>query len=150
MLFLMAQMVAGNNFDKYDYLALKTAGTVKNKFFFTLTEDELVNNQYNEEFSDGMVRAFNKGTQGANAGLLGFFVYRGGLPGNKAFLYDPAYEHPASKGANLLSFDGDATGIKELNTKVNTNAQMYDLSGRKVNKSFNGVIIVNGKKVVLK
>lgn len=148
-IFMMVKAFAGNNFDKYNYLALKTAGTVKNKFFFTLSEDELLDNDKEGEFGDGKVHVFNKGKVGANAGLLGFFKYYGGLPGNKAFLYDPAYEHPAAKGANFLSFDGDATGIKDLNTEVNTNAQMYDLSGRKVNKSFNGVVIVNGKKVML-
>lgn len=150
MLFMMAQMVAGNSIDKYQYLTLKTAGTVNNKFFFTLSANELSDNDKYDEFVEGMVRAFNKGTQGANAGLLGFFVYRGGMPGNKAFLYDPAYEHPASKGANFLSFDGDATGITEVNTEKNANAQMFDMSGRKVNNPLNGIVIINGKKVVFK
>ena len=96
-----------------------------------------------------MVRVFNKGKVGANAGLLGFFKYYGGLPGNKAFIYDPAYEHPAAKGANFLSFDGDATGIVEVNTKETVNKKAFDLVGRKVSKPFNGIVIVNGKKVVL-
>ena len=148
-LFMMVQAFAGNNFDKYNYLALKTAGTVNNKFFFTLSADELYDNDKYDEFVEGKVHVFNKGKVGANAGLLGFFTYYGGLPGNKAFLYDPAYEHPAAKGANFLSFDGDATGIVEMNTEETVNKTAYDLAGRKVSKPFNGIVIVNGKKVVL-
>ncbi|MBR5062394.1 MAG: hypothetical protein IKX24_09690 [Prevotella sp.] len=131
----------------YAYLTLKTAGTVNNKFFFTLSASELEEAMGSEFTYDGVVRVFNKGYSGSNDGLLGFFKYKGELPGNKAFLYNPQYEFEA-KGANFLSFDGQATGISEVNNEANANETIYDLQGRKVNNSFNGVVIVNGKKVM--
>ncbi len=133
---------------EYAYLTLKTAGTVNNKFFFTLSASELENAMGTEFTVDGKVQVFNKGYSGTNDGLLGFFKYKGDLPGNKAFLYNPQYEY-AAKGATILSFDGEATGIRELNKEVNANETVYDLQGRKVNNSFNGIVIVNGKKVML-
>lgn len=131
----------------YAYLTLKTAGTVNNKFFFTLSASELKEAMSSDFTVDGMVRVFNIGYSGSNAGLLGFFKYKGDLPGNKAFLYNPQYEYEA-KGANFLLFDGQATGISEVNNEANANETMYDVQGRKVNNPFNGIVIVNGKKVM--
>lgn len=135
---------------EYSYLTLKTAGTVNNKFFFTLSSAELKDAMGSDFTADGMVQVFNKGYYGDNADRLGFFKYKGDLPGNKAFLYNPEYEHASAKGATFLSFDGEATGIVEVNTEETANKTVFDLTGRKVNKAFNGIVIVNGKKVVLK
>jgi hypothetical protein len=45
----------------------------------------------------------------------------------------------------------EPTGIKNIqNVSENTNAQMYDLQGRAVDANFKGVVIKNGKKVVVK
>ena len=51
----------------------------------------------------------------------------------------------------ILNFDEDTQGIKSANANVNTNANYYDLQGRKVNVNVKkGLYIVNGKKVVIK
>jgi hypothetical protein len=50
------------------------------------------------------------------------------------------------------AYDEAITSIDEtvtVNTKVN-NGVMYNLSGQKVNKSYKGIVIINGKKVVIK
>ncbi|MBQ6064141.1 MAG: hypothetical protein IJK87_11020 [Prevotella sp.] len=136
-----------NALREYKYLTLKTAGTVNNKFFFTLSASELEDAMGTEFTLEGKVQVFNIGYAGSNAGLLGFFKYKGTLPGNKAFLYAPEYEY-AAKGASILSFDGEATGIKEVNNEAIANETVFDLQGRKVNNPFNGIVIVNGKKVM--
>ena len=45
---------------------------------------------------------------------------------------------------------GSSTGITPLVTTSDVNAPRYDLSGRRVSESYHGVIIQNGKKVVIK
>ena len=50
------------------------------------------------------------------------------------------------------AYDEAITSIDEtvtVSTKVN-NGVMYNLSGQKVNKSYKGIVIINGKKVVIK
>ena len=54
-----------------------------------------------------------------------------------------------------ISFDnGGTTGINGLdnltNSQLDNNAPMYNLAGQKVGKSYKGIVIVNGKKVVRK
>ena len=71
----------------------------------------------------------------------GFYVYN-----NKAYL------NVASKaGAIRLRFENNdgTTDIIEVPTEVlNGNGEIYDLSGRRVEKATKGVFIVNGKKVI--
>ncbi|MBO7294024.1 MAG: hypothetical protein J6U65_01250, partial [Bacteroidaceae bacterium] len=71
----------------------------------------------------------------------GFKVYN-----NKAYL------NVASKaGAIRLRFENNdgTTDIIEVPTEVlNGNGEIYDLSGRRVEKATKGVFIVNGKKVI--
>ena len=46
-----------------------------------------------------------------------------------------------------------STGIEAITTKtdaINSNAQMYNLSGQKVDKSYKGIVIQNGRKFVNK
>lgn len=51
-----------------------------------------------------------------------------------------------------LVFDGETTGISNLNVDDNLDADapMYNLAGQRVNKSYKGVIIQNGKKMLNK
>lgn len=52
----------------------------------------------------------------------------------------------------VMSFDDATTGIANLNVDDNfdANAPMYNLAGQRVNKSYKGVVIVNGKKMLNK
>ena len=80
----------------------------------------------------------------------------GTLAAGKAYLRILTAQMPTG-GNNaklIIVFDGEATGIANLNVNDNdnfdANAPMYNLAGQRVNKSYKGVVIVNGKKVVRK
>jgi hypothetical protein len=47
---------------------------------------------------------------------------------------------------------GESTGIEDVTTKpvVNVNAPVYNLSGQRVSKNFKGIVIMNGKKYLVK
>jgi hypothetical protein len=52
-------------------------------------------------------------------------------------------------GAVLITA-GEAAGIQNVNFVQNKNAVRYNLSGQKVDDSYKGVVIVNGKKMFVK
>ena len=71
------------------------------------------------------------------------------FPANKAYVVSNAQ---LSRG---ISMDfGETTGISNVDVNANdnfdVNAPMYNLAGQKVGKSYKGIVIVNGKKVVRK
>lgn len=71
----------------------------------------------------------------------------------KAYLQIPTASVPATARMNIV-FEDEATGISDA-THLNengkmTNANYYDLSGRRVAQPTKGLYIVNGKKVVIK
>lgn len=48
-------------------------------------------------------------------------------------------------------FEGETTGIETVNAEQATlKGEMYNLAGQKVNKSFKGLVINNGKKAIMK
>ncbi len=57
-----------------------------------------------------------------------------------------------SGGAHEMSIDlgGDVTGIKTMNHEPSTVNQMYNLQGQRVSEDHKGLVIMNGKKVVMK
>ena len=55
---------------------------------------------------------------------------------------------PAAKYA--INFDGEATGIQTIEAASAANAAMYNLAGQRVDKSYKGIVIVNGKKYLNK
>lgn len=69
-------------------------------------------------------------------------------------------EIPAKKGYIVLSgasaakyainFDDEATGIQTIEAASAANAAMYNLAGQRVDKSYKGIVIVNGKKYLNK
>lgn len=69
------------------------------------------------------------------------------IPAGKAYLETAA-------GSKLnISFDGTATDINSINAdaaELSDKAPMFNLAGQRVNKSFKGVIIQNGKKFINK
>ena len=65
-----------------------------------------------------------------------------------AYLAVPTSEANNAKG---FAFDGDTTGVENVNVAVNQNKTIYNLNGQRVsNMSQAGVYIVNGKKVVIR
>jgi len=92
-------------------------------------------------------------TAGANVGRTGLFLVDSNVTvgAGKAYL-----QTSNTQGARFLSLidDNETTGITNLNVNdnaiINANAPMYNLAGQKVGKNYNGIVIVNGKKVLRK
>ena len=74
-------------------------------------------------------------------GVVGFYQATGTIPAGKAYI------EKAAAGVKGFFF-GDATGIAEVETSEDSNAAIYDLSGRRVEKVQKGIYVVNGKKVL--
>ena len=57
-----------------------------------------------------------------------------------------------ARGANFISFEDTTTGIAnvDVNANIDVDAPMYNLAGQRVSKSYKGVVIVNGKKMLNK
>lgn len=56
----------------------------------------------------------------------------------------------SSAAKYAISFDGEATGIHTLEAASAANGAMYNLAGQRVDKSYKGIVIVNGKKYLNK
>lgn len=86
---------------------------------------------------------------GISGGQIGFYSLNDGatIGANKAFL--PAVAQGAQ--SFVLNFDGEATAIESVMGKTNTDAPVYDLSGRRVVKTVKGgLYIQNGKKFIVR
>ena len=72
----------------------------------------------------------------------------------KGYITPSTINVASARGANFMGFEDETTGIANLNVNDNdnldTNAPMYNLAGQRVNKSYKGVVIVNGKKMLNK
>ena len=56
-----------------------------------------------------------------------------------------------SSAKTFFALDGTATGINSINTdKANTRDVRYNLAGQRVGKNYKGVVVVNGKKMLVK
>lgn len=56
----------------------------------------------------------------------------------------------SAQAKHVFLLDGNTTGIKAINNKVRANNIYYNLSGLRVDASYKGVVIVNGKKFINK
>lgn len=74
----------------------------------------------------------------------GFYKFLGDeIPANKAYL--PAVANSASSGFAFV-FD-EADGIQSISTAT-TEGVIYNLNGQRVNATYKGVVIMNGKKYI--
>ena len=71
----------------------------------------------------------------------------------KAYLHLDAAPAAGSRELSIV-FEGETTGISNVDVNTNdnfdANAPMYNLAGQRVTKSYKGVVIVNGKKMLNK
>ncbi len=97
------------------------------------------------KYVDTTVDANSVLTLGAVNSVAGFYTYSGTtLSANKAYL-----EGSSSAVRFSLGFDNTTDGISAVDSESNTqNDEVYDLSGRRVQKAVKGLYIVNGKKVI--
>ena len=52
--------------------------------------------------------------------------------------------------AGMRIVDGDVTRIEGVNAEESHKVDVYDLSGRRVQRATKGLYIINGKKVIVK
>jgi hypothetical protein len=65
----------------------------------------------------------------------------------KAYLYYAG----SNAGKLRIAFPGEATAINSLDAEAQKSGKgIYNLSGQKVNAGYKGIVIVNGKKVMMK
>lgn len=60
------------------------------------------------------------------------------------------YEHVRYAKATVFTADGAATGINNITAAKAQNGVRYNLAGQRVSKDFKGVVIENGKKMIVK
>ena len=82
-------------------------------------------------------------------GVEGFYEYTGNdaIPAGKAF-FETSSEIAGGK-FSIVFADDETDGIKAVSTKVE-NGVRYNLAGQKVGADYKGIVIVNGKKVIIK
>ncbi len=82
-------------------------------------------------------------------GVEGFYEYTGdeAIPAGKAF-FETSSEIAGGK-FSIVFADDETDGIKAVSTKVE-NGVRYNLAGQKVGADYKGIVIVNGKKVIIK
>ena len=83
-------------------------------------------------------------------GVVGFYKWAGttDLSAGKVYLLSQT-----SGARDFLGFEETTTGINAIDNgqfTIDNNAPMYNLAGQRVTKSYKGVVIVNGKKIVRK
>lgn len=105
----------------------------------------LTNTELSSVESFDQVRIFSK-----KDNVAGFYKPNSGitsLAANKAYIMAPANE-----GALVLNFaGGEVTGINQATINATeTNAPIYDLTGRRVAKAVKGIYVKNGKKFIVK
>ena len=89
--------------------------------------------------------SLQKGTQGK----VGFYAKSNGTKGGFKAWIEMAKSSEAR--AFVIIFDGeDATGIKEALGLENENVEIYDLSGRRLDKPAKGVNVIGGKTVIVR
>ena len=84
-------------------------------------------------------------------GISGFKLVQNGvtIPAKKGYL---KLTNAISDAKAFYAFNGETTGINKAVSENNfdENAPRYNVSGQRVDKSFKGLVIINGKKYILK
>lgn len=107
------------------------------------------------KLSDGTITSTDKKTVYGLAtvdGQDGFYKASNGktIPAKCAYLEVENSANPA-KCFSLGDHSGSTTGITSVkNEAAGNNAPMYNLAGQLVDKGYKGIVIKNGKKIVLK
>lgn len=105
------------------------------------------------QMSDGSVVAADNLYYGFATvnGISGFKLVQNGItiPAKKGYLKLSA---ASSDAKAFYAFNGETTGINETlgENNFDENAPRYNVSGQRVDKSFKGLVIINGKKYILK
>ena len=107
----------------------------------------LLGTNVNTEITD---EAYVLGNGSDGVGLYKALMTEGKWLNNANKAYLPASAVTVA-GVKALRFNfGGTTAIESVVTGLDTNAAIYDLSGRRVEKAVKGIYIQNGKKIIVK
>lgn len=115
-------------------ISAKEAGNTDYKFVGTYSPKTITVDEFGKIWgvtAEGKLAKINEGT--TMKGLRAYFVF------------------PVNVAAKL-NFDGETTGINNIETEATVNGKVYNLNGQYVGNSLNGlkkgIYVVNGKKVI--
>lgn len=110
-------------------------GNDEYKFVGTYSPKKITEDEFGKIWgvtAEGKLAKINEGT--TMKGLRAYFVF------------------PTNTAAAKLNFDGETTGINNIETNATVNGKVYNLNGQYVGNSLNGlkkgIYVVNGKKVI--
>lgn len=113
----------------------KKAGNDEYKFVGTYSPKKITEGEFGKIWgvtAQGKLAKINADT--TMKGLRAYFVF------------------PTNTAAAKLNFDGETTGINNIETEATVNGKVYNLNGQYVGNSLNGlkkgIYVVNGKKVI--
>lgn len=116
-------------------ISAKKAGNDEYKFVGTYSPKTINKGEFGKIWgvtAEGKLAKINEGT--TMKGLRAYFVF------------------PTNTAAAKLNFDGETTGINNIETEATVNGKVYNLNGQYVGNSLNGlkkgIYVVNGKKVI--
>ena len=125
------------NVYKYHNIAiyLSEEGQDEGEYAFEAYGCNYLENKPFETFDESMVKAGDK------------VVIYGSL--KKYTGKDGSIQYELDKGCYLYSLNGSTTGISQLQTSAAESVR-YNLAGQKVGANYKGIVIENGKKIVVK
>ncbi len=91
----------------------------------------------NASYTEETINNFKEGDLVVVEGILQMFVKNG-------------VGTPEISSCHLVSINGSTTGINNAKAELNDNAPAYNVAGQKVGAGFKGIVIKNGKKVIVK
>lgn len=116
-------------------ISAKDSGNDEYKFVGTYSPKTINKDDFGKIWgvtAEGKLAKINAGT--TMKGLRAYFVF------------------PTNTAAAKLNFDGETTGINNIETEATVNGKVYNLNGQYVGNSLNGlkkgIYVVNGKKVI--
>lgn len=116
-------------------ISAKEAGNTDYKFVGTYSPKTITVDEFGKIWgvtAEGKLAKINANT--TMKGLRAYFVF------------------PTTTAAAKLNFDGETTGINNIETNAAVNGKVYNLNGQYVGNSLNGlkkgIYVVNGKKVI--
>lgn len=116
-------------------ISAKEAGNADYKFVGTYSPKPIAEDDFGKIWgvtAEGKLAKINANT--TMKGLRAYFVF------------------PTTTAATKLNFDGETTGINNIETNAAVNGKVYNLNGQYVGNSLNGlkkgIYVVNGKKVI--
>ncbi|MCQ2255981.1 MAG: carboxypeptidase-like regulatory domain-containing protein [Bacteroidaceae bacterium] len=112
--------------------------------------------EYTEDESYFYALSLNADKDPASVGF--YWVNDNGTPfksaAHKAYLSIPSAAFSEFAGVEVqvkgIPFNKGANAIKNVNTSANSEAAMFNLAGQRVNKYAKGIVIKNGKKMLVK